>query len=140
MLLALLGTLGGGFVESIAAQEGVCGAGEETIPCRAKAGDPVAMYVVGREAYETARTSGDFTEAMYWSRQLVAKGDKNGERLQKMVYLQLGWGAHRDYVQAYVWLTEGIVAGVDYLPPLRKKLMEKMTPEQLAKAKELAGS
>jgi hypothetical protein len=141
LLLELTLAVGsGGVVESIAAEEAVCGPGRDAIPCRAKAGDPVAMYVMGRDAYETARTSGDFTEAMYWSRQLVAKGDKNGERLQKMVYLQLGWGAHRDYVQAYVWLTEGIAAGADYLPPLRKKLMEKMTPEQLAKAKELAGS
>jgi TPR repeat protein len=141
LLLALTLALGaGGVGESIAAEEPACAEGKEGIPCRANAGDPVAMYVMGRNAYEIARTSGDFTEAMYWSRQLVAKGDKNGERLQKMVYLQLGWGMHRDYVQAYVWLSEGIAAGADYVLPLRKKLMEKMTPEQLAKARELAGS
>ncbi len=100
----------------------------------------MAIYVKGRDAYDGARTSGDFSEALALSRQLAAKGDKNGERLLKMVYLQLGWGAHRDYVQAYVWLSEGIAGGGDYLVAWRNKLMEKMTPEQVAEAKKLAGS
>jgi hypothetical protein len=54
-----------------------------------------------------------------------------------MVHMQLGWGAHKDYVQAYVWLSEAIAGGSDYLVTWRKMLTEKMTPEQLAKAKEL---
>lgn len=62
-------------------------------------------------------------------------GDKNGERLLKMVYMQLGWGAHRDYVQAYGWLSEGIADGVKYLVTWREKLIAKMTPDQLAQAK-----
>jgi TPR repeat protein len=96
------------------------------------------MYVMGRRAYEAARTSGDFTEALTWSRRLVATGEENGRRLLKMVYLQLGWGAHRDYVQAYVWLSEAIAAGDDYLLPWRKMLVEKMTPEQLDRARKRA--
>jgi len=42
-------------------------------------------------------------------------------------------------VQAYTWLSQGIKAGDDYLVPWRKMLMEKMTPEQIAQAKERAG-
>ena len=99
----------------------------------------MAMYVMGRRAYEDARTSGDFTAALNWSRKLAAAGEKNGERLLKMVYVQLGWGAHRDYVQAYVWLSEAIVAGDRYLLPWRTMLVEKMTSEQVAQAKERAG-
>jgi hypothetical protein len=99
----------------------------------------MAMYVMGRRAYEDARTSGDFTAALAWSRKLVAAGEKNGERLLKMVYVQLGWGAHRDYVQAYVWLSEAIVVGDDYLLPWRNMLVEKMTSEQVAQAKKRAG-
>lgn len=102
-------------------------------------GDPGAMYAVGRNAYEAARSSGDFSEALDWARKLNAMGEKNGERLLKMVYLQLGWGAHRDYVQAYVWLSEGIVGGEDYLVKWRKTLAEKMTPEQIAAAKKRIG-
>ena len=98
------------------------------------------MYAVGRNAYETARTSGDFSEAFDWAQRLNALGDKNGERLLKMVYMQMGWGAHHDYVQAYVWLSQGIVGGADYLVQWRKMLVEKMSPEQLAAAKQQAGN
>ena len=51
----------------------------------------------------------------------------------------MGWGAHRDYVQAYAWLSEGIAGGAEYLVQWRKMLAEKMTPEQVAAAKKLAG-
>jgi TPR repeat protein len=121
------------------AAESECPAGDQWVPCQAAKGDPAAMYAAGRQAYDTARTSGDFTEALDWSRKLVVAGEKNGERLLKMVYIQLGWGAHHDYVQAYTWLSQGIKAGDDYLVPWRKMLMEKMTPEQIAQAKERAG-
>lgn len=128
----------GGVVTSTAA-EGECPPGDEWVACEAEKGDRMAIYAKGRDAYEAARTSGDFSDALALSRQLAVKGDKNGERLLKMVYLQLGWGAHRDYVQAYVWLSEGIAGGADYLVRWRKMLAEKMTPEQLAEAKKLAG-
>jgi len=123
-----------------AAAEAECASGDGWVACEAEKGDRMAMYVKARNAYETARTSGDFSEALALSRQLAAEGDKNGERLLKMVYLQLGWGAHRDYVQAYAWLSKAIAGGADYLVSWRKMLAEKMTPEQLAEAKKLAGS
>jgi len=116
-----------------------CPPGDQWVACQAAKGDPAAMYAVGRQAYDKARISGDFTEALDWSRKLVAAGEKNGERLLKMVYIQLGWGAHHDYVQAYTWLSQGIKAGDDYLVPWRKMLAEKMTPEQIAQAKQRAG-
>jgi hypothetical protein len=125
---------------SFAAEQPECPAGEEWLMCRARAGDPGAMYAVGRNAYEAARTSGDFSEAFDWARKLSATGDKNGERLLRMVYLQLGWGGHRDYVQAYVWLRKGIAGGEEYLVKWRKTLAEKMTPEQVAAAKERTGN
>jgi TPR repeat protein len=134
--LALATVLGG---SAHAADESECPSGEGWIACKAQAGDPAAMYAVGRNAYEAGRTSGNFSEALDWARKLNATGDKNGERLLKMTYLQLGWGGHHDYVQAYVWLSEGIAGGADYLVRWRKTLAEKMTPEQLAAAKKLAG-
>ncbi len=137
--LALMLAPGSGGIVCVTAAETECPPGDGWVDCQAEQGDLMAVYVKGREAYETARTSGDFSEALALSRQLVAKGDKNGERLLKMVYLQLGWGAHRDYVQAYVWLSEGIVGGADYLLASRKTLVQKMTPEQLAEAKKLVG-
>jgi hypothetical protein len=128
-----------GVVHAVAAEPD-CPAGDGWIPCQAQKGDHMAMYVMGRQAYEDARASGDFTDALNWSRKLVAAKEKNGVRLLKMVYLQLGWGAHRDYVQAYVWLSEAISAGDDYLLPWRDKLVAKMTAEQLARGKKQAGN
>jgi len=140
ILIAITSAPWTGGAARAAGAESECPAGDEWIPCQAQNGDPMAMYVMGRRAYEEARTSGDFTAALNWSRKLVAAKEKNGERLLKMVYIQMGWGAHRDYVQAYIWLSEAIVSGEDYLVPWRKMLMEKMTPEQLAHAKERAAN
>jgi hypothetical protein len=129
----------GGIARLSAAEDAACPEGDEWVECKAKAGDRMAIYVLGRNAYESARESGDFSEALRLSRQLAVTGDKNGERLLKMVHMQLGWGAHKDYVQAYVWLSEAIAGGSDYLVTWREMLTEKMTPEQLAKAKERTG-
>ncbi len=121
------------------AQEEVqCVEGEGWLECRAAAGDRLAMYRLGRTAYDQAREDGDFTEALRRGRELAAQGDKNGERLLKMVHLQLSWGNHKDNVQAYVWLVEDQQAGIDYLDNLIRNLGNKMTPEQLAQAKALA--
>src|SRR3954451_16519122 len=109
-----------GRIAAVSAAESECPAGDEWVACAANQGDPMAMYAVGRKAYEAARQSGDFTEALSWSRKLAAAKEKNGERLLKMVYLQLGWGAHRDYMQAYIWLSEAISGGDDYLVQWRK--------------------
>ena len=135
----LVASLSLSMVEMRAAEEEECPAGDAYVDCMAKSGDRMAIYVQGRRAYEAARTSGDFTRALMVSRDLARQGDKNGERLLKMVYLQLGWGAHRDQVQAYVWLTEALAAGNDYVAPLREQLVQKMTADELAEAKSKSG-
>lgn len=140
MLVALASAPGiEGIATLAAAEETTCPEGDGWLECRAAAGDQRAIYRLGRTAYESARESGDFSEALRLSRQLAAAGDKNGERLLKMVHIQLGWGAHKDYVQAYVWLSEDMPGDDDYVGKWRNVLTEKMTPEQLEKAKSLAG-
>jgi hypothetical protein len=130
----------GGIARSAIAQETICAEGDESLQCKAQAGDRVALYVLGRQAYDEARNSGDFSEALRLARQLDATGDKNGDRLLKMVYLQLGWGGHSDYVQAYVWLSEAIAGGKDYLVSWRDRLAAKMSADQLALAREIASN
>ena len=65
-----------------------------------------------------------------------------GNMLLKMVYLQLGSGAHRDYVQAHVWLREAIDSSEEnlYLVLWLERLEAKMGPEQIEKAKQLAAN
>jgi len=130
----------GQLIDPVHAQEEVrCPEDDGWLECRAAAGDPLAMYRLGRTEYEKAREDGDFTEALQMGRKLAATGDKNGERLLKMVHLQLSWGHNKDYVQAYVWMVEDRNSGIDYLDKLINNLSEKMTPQQLAEAKQLAG-
>lgn len=129
-----------GMISLAAADEAECPEGDGWLECKARTGDRLAIYRLGRTAYEEARESGNFAEALRLSRQLVGMDDKNGERLLKMVHMQLGWGAHTDYVQAYVWLSEDLASGDDYLDKWIKILAEKMTPEQLEQARALAGN
>ncbi|NIO38891.1 MAG: hypothetical protein GTO41_01045 [Burkholderiales bacterium] len=122
-----------------AEEEVHCQQGEQWLECKAAAGDPLAKYRLGRTAYDNARETGDFSEPLRIGRELVAQNERNGKRLLKMTHLQLSWGNHKDYVQAYVWLVEDRESGIDYLDPLIRNLGDKMTPEQLARAKVLTG-
>jgi hypothetical protein len=57
----------------------------------------------------------------------------------KFIYVQVGQGVHKNFVEAYRWVETDIAAGVTYerlnLKKVRDSLAEKMTPEQLAEAK-----
>lgn len=105
------------------------------VACLAEHGDPRAMYMLGRNAYAEGRKSGDLTEARQWALKTKAAGLISGKMLLKMVHVQLGEGTHRDFVQAYVWLSEAIDQGDDYLLPWQQRLAQKMTSEQLTQAK-----
>ncbi len=126
----------GEFVPATAAEPD-CPPAPDKVPCLAERGDPMAMYVMGRRAFADGRESGDLTEALQWALKAAEKGYRSGNMLLKMVYLQMGEGTHRDFVQAYVWLSEAIDKGDDYLLAWRKRLAGKMTPEQLAQAESL---
>lgn len=138
LLAAVLGVASQAHGEEPSA-EPACPKGEGWLECRAAAGDKLAIYRLGRTAYENARESGDFTEALRLARQLNAAGDKNGERLLTMVHLQLGWGTHKDFVQAYAWLLEDLQKDDEHLPKMLRQLGDKMTAEQIGQAKALAG-
>ena len=140
MVLAIACVSGPGGVTRALAVDGdgiECPEDDGWLECRAAAGDRMAIYRLGRTAYEKAREDGDYAEALRLSRQLARTGDKNGQRLLKMVHLQLSWGGHKDNVQAYAWLHEDLDAGDEYVGKLLRNLSAKMTPEQLAAAKEL---
>ena len=70
---------------------------------------------------------------------LAERKNKYGNRLLKMVYVQIGFGKHKDFVQAYRWLDEEMKAGHGFarldLEKTMGKLTALMTPEQLAQAR-----
>ena len=75
LLASALAPVQGRMAAAQATDENGCPSGDQWLACRARAGDPGAMYAVGRSAYETARTSHDFTEALDWARRLDKMGD-----------------------------------------------------------------
>lgn len=111
-----------------------CPPGPEGNRCKAENGDPRAMYLIGRQAYDAARESGDFSEAYEWASRSKEAGFLAGRMLFKMVHLQAGDGQHHDYVEAHRWLSAAITDGDDYLLPWQRRLEAKMTPEQIAEA------
>ena len=114
-----------------------CPPGPEGNRCKAENGDPRAMYLIGREAYDEARTTGDFSEAYMWASRSKEAGFLGGSMLFKMVHLQAGEGLHHDYVEAHRWLSAAIADGDEYLVPWERRLEAKMTPEQIAEARRL---
>lgn len=99
----------------------------------------MAAFIRGREAFDRAMETGDFTETREIGQWLAARKNKYGNRLLKMVYVQIGFGKHKDYVQAYRWLDEEIKSGHGFarldLEKTMAKLAALMTPEQLAAAR-----
>ena len=135
-------TLCHGGVVHATATDPDCISEEDKVPCLAAKDDPMAMYMMGRRAYEAGRVSGDFTEALAWGQKVIKLRRHTGNMMLKMVYLQLGAGAHRDYVQAHVWLREAIDASEAnlYLIPWLERLEAKMEPEQIDRAKQQAAN
>ena len=124
--------LGLALAASVAAA--ACPEGPEGNLCKAEEGDPLAMYMIAREAYAAGRESGDLSEAFDWAQRSRDGGYRGGRMLLKMVYVQMGEGTHSDFVQAWRWLSEAIEAGDDYLEPWRQRLEKKMTDEEIATA------
>ena len=108
-----------------------CPPGPEGNLCKAENGDVHAMYIVGREAYDTARDTGDFSEAYRWASQARTAGFLGGRMLFKMIHLQAGQGRHHDNAEAHQWITKAIAEGDDYLIPWKRRLEAIMTPEEL---------
>lgn len=144
LVLALLVamTLCHGAIVHATATDPDCVSEADRIPCLAAQGDIMAMYVMGRRAYDAGRLDGDFTEALAWGQKVIKERRHTGKMLLKMVYLQLGTGVHRDYVQAHVWLREAIDSSEAnlYLVPWLERLEAKMEPEQIERAKQLAAN
>lgn len=100
--------------------------------------ESMALFIKGRDAYDTGRVTGDLSEARKIAKELVQRKNKYGKRMMKMIYMQLATGTHKNFVEAHRWVQEGIVNEEKYarldLNRVLEQLSVKMTPEQLAEA------
>lgn len=101
--------------------------------------ESLSLFIKGTDAYDKGRETGDLSEARNIARQLIERKNKYGKRMMKQVYVQLALGVHKNYVEAYRWLAEAMANEEKYprleINRLLDQLSEKMTPEQLAEAK-----
>ena len=103
-------------------------------------GDARAQFELGGEYKVGLSVTRDFKEAMKWHRLAAEQGYADAQFALGTMYLK-GQGAIKDYVIAYMWFNVGdIIRGIDLSADRgwRKKLVKKMTSEQIAKAQELA--
>ena len=100
--------------------------------------ESMALFIKGRDAYDKGRETGDLSQARTIAQELVQRKNKYGKRMMKMIYMQLATGTHKNFVEAYRWLQEGIANDEKYsrldLNLVINQLSAKMTPEQLAEA------
>ena len=120
-------------------EDNICSNKEDKILCMAENGDAMAMYVMGRREYAIAHESGDMSKALEWALKAMKKKERVAKRLLKMIYIQLGEGVHKDYIQAYIWLQTAIDKGEEYnyLNRWQERLKYFMSESELIEAKNI---
>jgi TPR repeat protein len=81
----------------------------------------------------------DYTESAKWYRKAADQGDNSAQISLGKMY-EYGAGVPRDLVQAYLWCSVAQAANSRIPTSLVDGIAAKMTQEQLAKAKRLAGA
>ncbi len=99
----------------------------------------LGLYIKAHDAFDRGREIGDLNEARSMALQLIAQNDaRHGKTLMKYIYMQVSMGVHKNYVEAYRWISADMAAGTKYnrmnLQAMRDKLAKYMTPEQIAEA------
>jgi hypothetical protein len=99
------------------------------------------LFIKGRDAFDRGREIGDLSEAHGYAAELIARKDvRHGQALMKFIYLQVGQGVHKNLVEGYRWVASDLAAGTTYkrldLQQILDQLAARMTPEQLAEAKQ----
>ena len=108
----------------------------------AEQGDAKSQYFVGFLYFRGYGVAKDNAEAANWFRKAAAQGDSLGAFYLGKMY-EKGEGVEKDLTQAYLWLSVSAknapnARDATYTREDIQKLERKMSPEQLAKAKELA--
>jgi len=108
----------------------------------AEQGDAKSQYFVGFFYYRGYGVPKDDATAAGWFHKAAAQGDSLAAFYLGKMY-EKGDGVEKDLTQAYLWLSVSVknapnARDAGYTREDLQKLERKMSPEQLAKAKELA--
>lgn len=101
--------------------------------------ESMSLFIKGRDAYDHGREIGNLSEARVIGTQLVARKNKNGKQLLKMIYMSVRMGGHKNNVEAYQWVEESIARKEEYarldMNALLDTLFQRMTPDEQTKVK-----
>jgi len=81
--------------------------------------------------------SQDYKEAAKWYKKAAAQESAEAQLRISLLFAQ-GKGVIKDYVQAHMWVNLAASNGRKDAPELRNIYEKKMTPQQIAKAQEMA--
>ncbi|MBM3394199.1 MAG: sel1 repeat family protein [Betaproteobacteria bacterium] len=111
---------------------------------RSDAGDARGAFWIGYLYHYGHGVKVDQVEALKWFQQSADRGDVKARQYLGIMY-QKGQGAPQDLVAAHKWYTlfhrdTDNVRDRPYTREIVKKMERKMTPEQIAQAKQMADS
>jgi len=107
----------------------------------ADGGDPAAQLRIAVSYSRGQGAAQDYKQAAYWANRAADQGDSNAQYFLGTLYFD-GHGVPQDLVKAHLWFTLAASdAKVDVLKKgyteLCDKVAAKMTPQQLAQAREM---
>ena len=111
----------------------------EQLRKKAEAGDAEAQYNLG-VVYAYGYGKGlpqDDKEAVKWYRKAADQGYAGAQYNLGQMY-RIGKGVPQDYIQSYAWFNLAGANGHDDAKKAKADLANKMTPEQIARARELS--
>lgn len=103
----------------------------------AKKGHAEAQVALGQMVLRGESVGQSDVEAVKWFRRAAEQGNSFAQGKLGAAYEE-GRGVPKDYVKAYMWLILAAAQGERGMAGFRDHIAQKMTPEQVAQAQEMA--
>lgn len=103
----------------------------------AKKGHAEAQVALGQMVLRGEAVGQSDIEAVKWFRKAAEQGNSFAQGKLGAAYEE-GRGVPKDYVKAYMWLILAAAQGERGISRFRDHIAQKMTPEQVARAQEMA--
>ena len=107
----------------------------EMLLAKAESGDPEAQAELGKMYFNGTGVPKDEVEAVKWYRKAAEQGDSSAQFCLGVVFLHNA--ELKDYVTSYAWTDIAAANGYANAKKNKPIIAKEMTPEQIAKAKEL---
>ena len=103
----------------------------------AEDGDSSAQFSLGRMYHYGFGVPQSISKAEFWLRKSANQSNAEGQYSLGGLYY-FGNGVPQDYILAHMWFSLSSIQGIEIARKFRGHAEEKMTPDQIEKAKNLA--